>query len=226
MIINYMFISNANNRIKLYNNPVFNLIKNNLCLTLTQEKKHQKQIIVYSEDEVTRWFFKKLIYGYANKIKFININLGCNELEIFLKQDPHYFSTVLFVVDGDVKERMKSFVKKKNVIALVGNTSPEKLFYDYLDSDKCIFWENVSEDSGMTKQYLLVEKGIKSDDYKDKEEGEKYKSWFFDQKENIEKYKMLESWKEDNIDKVTEFKKEFISKYNDLANINQIDNIK
>lgn len=220
-----IFISNANEKIKVYTNPSYELIQNNLCLTITQEIKRNDKILVYSEDDDTRWFFKKLIYGYANKLKFINANLGCSDLQKMLKEDKNYFSKVLFVVDGDVKETAPAFVKKKNVLALVDTIRPEQVLYNYLNREDNMFWENDSfEQKGFTKKYLLVENGINSNKYNGiKKERKKYSSWFFDNKSLLEEYKVLEHWKKNNKDIVDEFRKEFIESYNHLAKINGIE---
>ena len=213
-----IFISNANNEIKVYHNPSYELIKNNLCLTLSPTNVADEKILVYSEDDDTRWFFKKLIHGYANKLKFINANLGCSDLERLLKEDPNYFSKVLFVVDGDVKISSKSFVKKSNVLALIGEKRPENLLYDYLNDDDCDFWTNKLETQGMTRKYFIVDNGpfsIKYDHYT--KERKKFSSWFFEKKDEIVKYKVFNSWKRANISEVKEFRDEFVKVYNRLA---------
>jgi len=221
-----IFISKANDKIKIYHNPKFELIKNNLCLTLTQEVKQKKSLLVYSEDDDTRWFFKKLIRGYANKVKLIKANLGCSDLEKLLKEDPEYFGNVLFLVDGDVNTSLPKFVKKKNVLALPGNKRPENLLYDYLIDSSCTFWTEMLEGKGMTKQYFITGNGPNSNKYSHFEkERKKFSSWFFDHKNEIERYKMFEHWMKNNKEIVKQFKSEFIKKYNNLAVINELQKI-
>jgi predicted ATPase len=222
-----IFISNANNIIKVYHNPKYELIKNNLCLTMTQIVRQKRKLLVFSEDDETRWFFKKLIYGYANKLKLITANLGCGDLCKLLKEDNKYFSNVLFVVDGDVKKTNPLFVKKGNVVALIGDIRPEKVLYDYLNDENCTFWQDEQlETEGMTKQYFITENGPLSSKYKNRVElREKYSSWFHDQKEKIEQYKMFEHWKKHNHVEVTRFRNEFIQAYNKLAETNEFPKI-
>ena len=222
-----IFISKANNKIKIHQNPPFELIRNNLCLTKTQKAKRDKKLLVYSEDDDTRWFFKKLIHGHVNKLKFINANLGCSDLEKLLKEDPRYFSKVLFVVDGDVKLSHKQFVKKKNVLPLIGEISPENVLYTYLNEEKCTFWDNEElEQQGITRQYVITENGPFSDKYEHlTKKRKKFSSWFYDNKKLISDYNIFAHWKKNNTEIVDDFRKEFISIYNNLATINNLPKI-
>ncbi|WP_235299739.1 AAA family ATPase [Portibacter marinus] len=217
-----IFISNANNKIKVYQNPAYELIKNNLCLTITQKSKQNNKLLVYSEDDDTRWFFKKLIHGYANKLNFVNANLGCSSLAKLLKEDPNYFSKVLIVVDGDVKKSNPRFTAKKNVLALVDEISPENVLFTYLNDENCTFWDAEGlEQQGMTRQYFLTENGPFSPRYSHlNTDRKKFSSWFYDHKRDIIDYKMFEHWKKNNPDKVKKFRSEFFSKYNYLASKN------
>jgi len=186
-----IFISNANVRIKIDQNPPYEQIKNNLCLTISQKQKNKEKLLVYSEDDETRWFFSKLILGYVGKLKLLKLNFGCSQLEKLYKEDTNYFSKVLFIVDGDVKVSNPRFVKKENVMALIGETRPEKLIFDYLNDENCNFWKEPGlEKLGMTKKSFLDDKGPFSSKYDNFKERKKYSSWFFDQKKRIEEYKM------------------------------------
>lgn len=217
-----IFISKANEDLKIYHNPKYELIKNNLCLTLTEEIKHNKQLLVYSEDDETRWFFNKLIRGYSKKVKLIKANLGCGDLAKLLKEDPLYFQKVLFLVDGDVKKTNPKFIKNPNVLALPSDDRPEKILFDHLNGCKS-FWTAALEVKGMTKQYFLTDQGPQSKKYETKtKEREKYSSWFFDQKPYIEKFKMFEHWMKCNKEVVSDFRKDFVKKYNKLALFHQL----
>ena len=219
------FISTANDNLRIYENPSLELMRNNLFVT-TREKTIKKKILVYSEDDDTRWFFKKLVRGYGNKLKILNINLGCSQLKKLLKEDYNYFSLVLFVVDGDVKITDKNFVKNSNVLSLISNKRPEKILYDYLNDDKCSFWDSIDESTGFTKQYLIIDNGPFSSKYNKKtNDRKKYSSWFYDFKDKINKYKVFEKWKEENKELVIEFRKEFIQKFNKLAEKQEIETI-
>ena len=222
-----IFISNANQRIKIYQNPSYELIKNNLCLTNTQRIKQDKKLLVYSEDDDTRWFFKKLLYGHANKLRFIKANLGCSDLAKLLKEDPDYFSKVLFVVDGDVKKSNPQFVKKDNVLALVDTISPENVLYTYLNDKNCTFWDKEGlEQEGMTKQFFITENGPFSPKYENiTKERKKFSSWFYDQKQIIVQYKIFEHWKKSHSEMVENFRTEFIETYNNLAKVNDLQKI-
>lgn len=221
-----IFISKANEKVKVYQNPKYELIKNNLCLTITQKAKHSKKVFVYSEDDDTRWFYSKLIRGYNSKLKLIKANLGCSDLEKLLKEDPEYFGNALFVVDGDVKKTLPNFVKKENVIALPSTVSPEKMLFEYLNNDKCSYWTAELEEKGMTKQYFITMNGPFSEKYSDRpKERKKFSSWFYDQKKTIEEFKMFEHWKSNNKAEVEEFRNSFIEAYNKLAEINELQKI-
>ena len=200
--------------------------KNNLYGTLS-EKPNPKEILLYSEDDDTRWFFKKLIRGYNKKLKILKVNLGCGQLKKLLKEDYNYFSTVLFVVDGDVKKTDKSFVEKENVLALVDDKRPENILYEYLNDDNCKFWNEINEETGFTKQYLIIDNGPFSRKYKGKtKDREKFSSWFYDYKDKINQYKVFEQWKKENKKLVKDFRLEFISKFNKLAIKQGIESIK
>ncbi|MDA3800377.1 MAG: AAA family ATPase [Kiritimatiellae bacterium] len=219
-----IFISNANIDLKIYHNPPFELIRNNLALTLSQDDKNKSKILVYSEDDDTRWFFKKLIFGYSGKLKFVNANFGCGDLAKLLKEDSAYFSTVLFVVDGDVKKNNPKFVSQNNVIALIGTQRPEKVLFDYLNNANCEFWDvDGLEQKGMTKKYFLIDNGPHSEKYsRDATERHRYSHWFHDQKKTIEQFRMFNYWKNANNKQVEDFRNEFIDTFNKLARKNSL----
>lgn len=221
------FISNANQKIRVLKNPTYELIKNNLCVTLSEKSKKQSKIIVYSEDDDTRWFLKKLLYGHNNKLDLINIDFGCDQLYKLLIKDPIHFSKVLFVVDADVKQSNKKFTDKSNVLALPGETRPENILYDYLSNPDSNIWDNEDNiQNGFTMQYIQ-DNGPESSNYNNKTiEREKFSSWFYDKKKELEDYKVFNYWKKENLQLVEEFRTEFITKYNLLAIKNNIDTIK
>jgi len=211
------FISTANDNLKIYENPNRELMKNNLFVTISDNEK-AKQILVYSEDDDTRWFLRKLIHGYGNRLKILKVNLGCDQLKKLLKEDNNYFSGVLFVVDGDVKKTDKSFVKQNNVLALIGEKRPENILYEYLEDNNCNFWNNINEETGFTKKFLINDNGPFSPKYNEKKEDrKKFSGWFYDNKDKINKYKVFEEWKKENKKLVNEFQAEFIHKFNKLA---------
>ncbi len=212
-----LYISKANGRPKLYNNPPYELIVNNLHTSITTPPQNNK-VIIYSEDDTSRWFFRKIIHGYANKLKFIRANFGCNQLEKMLKEDSNYFSKVLILVDGDVKKSNPSFIRKNNVIALPSDTSPERVLYDYLNDESCEYWDRIDETHGFTRDFLLTHNGPFTNKYSSREtERKKLSAWFEDHKQHIEQNKVIEHWKDDNEDIVKKLRVEFIKKYNKIA---------
>ena len=213
------FISTANDKFKIHENPSNELMKNNLFGTSSEKSRSKpKKVLLYSEDDDTRWFLKKLIHGYNKNLKILKVNLGCGQLKKLLNEDYKYFSNVLFVVDGDIKETDKSFVEKENVLALVGDKRPENIIYDYLNNENCKFWDNINEETGFTKQYLLRDNGPFSKKYKGKtKERAKFSSWFYDYKEEIIEHKVFNEWKKENKKLVKEFRIDFIRKFNRLA---------
>lgn len=79
-----------------------------------------------------------------NKLRLLEINMGHTELLKLRKEDMKYFSTVLFVLDGDVSS---DEIKYENIIKLPGKgENPEKVFLNYLqdltDNPHHEIWSN------------------------------------------------------------------------------------
>lgn len=105
-----------------------------------------KKIVVYTEDEQARELIK-LLFEYRSKndskfskiqkcFYFLEANFGSNNL-ISLFSDINLSKITqpsICILDGDQKEEIKKVGTKDVIFTLPGNTSPEKMLFDYVCS--------------------------------------------------------------------------------------------
>jgi hypothetical protein len=211
------------NRIKLHRNPDFSFIEYDLSnLSVVQICR---KIKVYSEDEECRWFFKKLILSFSEKLEFLDIHLGWKNILRLYKGDFKYFSNNLIVLDGDAiiefDEELKNinFQKQKNILFLPGGKRPESIFYEYLtniDPDHDIF--NSLQKDGFTQKHFIEHNPLTHPNYKNVGgEREKFKKWFNDYICFLDNANIFEYWRKDNACLVDDFINQFSNSYNYLA---------
>ena len=239
------YLTTANSSLQVLRNPEMSGIYYDLMSTY-QGVTPPKQIVLYSEDAETRWFFDHLI-RYANtlnsfpkmlsrSIKALEIKLGCNQLLTLLSQDFQYFKNCIFLLDGDVTSdeingKIKSIqinyseslhAKNKVILKLPGNDAPEKILYSYIESleGDSEFFSMDNFHLGITKRSLM-ESGPTSNVYSHlSKEREKYKEWF---NQNIYVLdKLIQFWIKENEKLVVEFIINLESVYNFAANNNNL----
>ena len=217
--IELYYFTNANRMLDIRRNPTFTSIKNDLKIESIIQSNCQ--IKVYSEDDENRWFAKKLLNAYVPYIKFLDVNIGCDELISMYNADPEYFGNTLIILDGDVKDSQLNRIPKttrekmSNIIRLPGDNRPEMVLYDYIKSlnpEHCYWDEAGKYDLSWT---YFSEHG--PDSYEQEKKREKAKAWFNDYKQLFEQTKLLDCWANDNVALVEQFKEKFINSYNRVA---------
>ncbi|WP_342493242.1 AAA family ATPase [Bacillus sp. FSL W7-1346] len=242
--IELCYLTVANSILEIHRNPKMSGIYYDLTNTY-QGLESSKQILIYSEDEETRWFFNKImeyaeikdIYRYSlisPYLKMLKTKIGSNQLLTLLTQDFDYFSQCIFLLDGDVDSKVinnkirelpfgyNDHAENNQVIVkLPCSESPEAILYDYiekLDDDTNIF--NDFFQYGYSKR-SLVNNGPKSEKYsRFKKDREKYKEWFKDNKIILEV--IIEHWMKDNFNIVVEFLIQFSRTFNNAAKKNNL----
>lgn len=207
-----VYLTNANGKLQIITNPSICTVRNDLFIKAFNRQK----LDIICEDKANRGFLRALIKHYLDYVNIDEtINVGCENLEHIYNFKPDVFSSTLFVLDGDTRQKsnLKDFIQKENVLVLPTNNPPDKLLYEYLC--KTNNENNFSHESGFTKRYVK-EKGPAS--YTNKtEERQKYSSWFYDNLENINNHNCFENWCKENSDECRAFIDDFITKYNKIS---------
>lgn len=219
-----VYITKHNGPIEIKQNPSFSTIYNDLNISKPGEIVNK--IPVYLEDDEAKWLFDKLTNELNLNYNSISMQLGCDTLLKLNTRDP-YFSNIIFMLDGDVKDSdIEKNNKFKNIVKLPGGFGPEEAiynFFDNLDSDN-ILWESASQ-YGINKESLR-EHGPMSSKYDgQKDKRDKYKKWFNEYKEYFESLDLVYHWKINNFDEYIEFHNNFVHTYNTIATRNLIPNI-
>ena len=208
------YFTNNNGPLKSNRNPQYSIIKNDL--TLAKPEIHNT-VTVYTEDNEGRWMFEKLTSNYSIFLRTVKVKLSCDALLQLNRNDPIYFSNILFVLDGDVSdENIKRENSKKNIIKLPGLTRPEEVVYKFLlnlDS-KSDLWKK-GQICGFAKENI-VENGPESNNY-DGKPREKYKAWFNENLEIMEALGVFDYWIEENKEEYIVFLENFKKSYNAIA---------
>jgi len=216
-IISYFFAM-ANRQIEIKKNMPYEKMKNNLMVNL-YEKKNLPKIIVYTEDNEARWFLKKLLTGWLNKVRILNINIGSQSLIDLMNVEPA-FANYLVIFDGDLPNSQRIRKNKNNYILLPTNISlkqsPEKVLHDFLFSK--------GAETYYDEQHKIIDE-VKKEYFSDidvessgsKTERERYKEWFKKHKPLFEESQLLNYWKKENLDLVNSFRNDFKTKFNRIA---------
>ncbi|WP_027633401.1 AAA family ATPase [Clostridium hydrogeniformans] len=208
------YLTTNNGPLKVLRNTEFPIIENDLMLS--QPGSNIKKITVYSEDSEGRWFFQKLTEKYSLYLDVIKVKLSYESLLQLNKNDPLYFSNVLFVLDGDVKSIEESGNSKGNIIKLPGEVRPEQVIYEFLlnlSSDSQL-WEN-GLNIGFSKE-SIEENGPLSQKF-DGKDRERYKKWFNENLGIIESLDVFGYWIKENEEMYNNFIERFKSSYNTIA---------
>lgn len=193
-------------------------------LTFFKEKKKDKKIKVFLEDNEATIFFKNLLDRTTlSRIDIQKLSLDSNN---YINLYQHKFDEIkknIVVLDGDANDinKFKVLNKKipKNFLFLPGDCRPEEVFYNFLSSleEKHKFWE----EGKYTKQQFLnnyreavtLQKGKEN-----KKERNLWKDWFNSEKNKWGKdcKKFFKYWKIENNEKVKEFQKNFLDVLDNL----------
>lgn len=213
------YLTKNNGSLKVYRNPKFNIIENDLFIKAPGE--NIKKITVYTEDNEGRWLLENLLPNeYLLRVDLVKIKLACTELISLNNNDPKYFSNVLFVVDGDVQDKdINKSCRNDNIIKLPGKVRPEQVIYDFLMNleEENPFWDNAMS-LGLNKE-SLEEHGPLSSDYKGKDR-DRFKKWFLKNQLILECKNVVEIWINENKDEYDKFLNNFRQAFNLIADRN------
>ncbi len=209
--VQVVFLKIRNNEIIIDNGVSYNRIKQNLNVVLDGKKKANSKILLFSEDNECRLFFKCLIKRESSKFNFIKVATGCNnliQLVVDFKIPSFVFPESLVVLDGDVernRKQMKKIRKVKNIILLPGMNPPELLLADLIkkvDENKL---EKIYPD--YTRQIAF--KDINYNEIKNNRE--KAKEWFKSQEKywGRESVKIINLWIQENPEEFQKFLENF-----------------
>ena len=215
----HYYFTKPNLELELWENPLFEKLEKDLTVSLYSPST-TKKIKIYTEDNEARWFLKKILKGFCNKLDFVNCNIGCqNLIDVMNVEDS--FANNIIVFDGDLNiASQKRIKKKKNFLILPTNDnkkeSPEKTLRDFLMSEKAnnFYSNNSNKIQEINRTYFLEHDIVQSGN---KKERELAKDWFKKHKILLEKGKLFDAWKKENEDFVKVFRENFIVLHNRIA---------
>lgn len=186
-------ISNTNSLVTLFNiektnndlivrncndlNLNFNFYIHNLMETYTAIRTQQDIINVLTEDQVARWFLKRMIsqykfdYDSLSNIKLLEINISWSHLLNLLNSSKDTFNKFICILDGDVKDsdikeykldhtafdlyydENNKIQNNTNILRLPCNDATERILYKYansLEKDHPLFLNDDMLNNGMT----------------------------------------------------------------------------
>ncbi len=205
------FLELKNEKIKNLVNPSIQFIKNKITTQIGQKNKIEK-IEVLCEDKETEVWCKNLVQGTDLK-NHINITQGPfseGTLSTMAESKHPIFRKMVFVLDGDCREKYLNKELPKRTVILPGECRPESMFYSFLNnlSDDDNFWNDIDN---FTRQTCFS-------DYSEGKDKGVVKRWFKDDKFKPffgKGYsKLFNRWKKDNKEKVLKFQDELKNSLN------------
>lgn len=185
------------------------------------------KLTVYSEDSEARWFLRKLTKHLSPALQLVDIKMGWDNLLLLDHHDRKYFSSVLFVFDGDVTEdQIKKYHSGNgNKIVLPFNNNPEKAIFEYISQLPkghpllSQFWDVYS----LNKEAIL-------NDCININNRDESKKWLNRHLAIFDEIEIVEYMIEEKPEEFNYFENAFINKYNGMASklylkkINKINN--
>jgi len=219
-----IFFEKINDNFIPHDDYTYNDIKDILLVTSSVEADIRK-LRVFCEDEETRVFAKQILGTKITRyLEFDKLNLGGQSFITLVKAKfyPFSFPNSLIILDGDMKSRIPK--RFQHLLALPGNSSPERELAVFLNSltDTDPFWGSVARH--YNKQVCF--RNYTLDEILD--DREKAKKWFNEQKRKYwgrNAYKAINRWIKQNKEEVKEFKEKFIQVYNLIAIEQNLDKI-
>lgn len=221
--INIIYLTTANQELEVFTNPHWDVINNDMNISTLFD--NNKKISVYTEDAEAIWFLKKALKDFPgfNRIDFIEVDNSYTKLLEYRRKDPKYFSKVIIVLDGDVKDS-EIDPDFKNVIKLPGNTSIEEMLYNFLLSLPPNSQILVPE-IGFTKRNIKENGPENTELYPQQKPRDKFKEWFNDNKEKFETLNVFEEWTNYNRNELDSFLHKFKRCYNIVCTLNGLPRI-
>ncbi|WP_392564198.1 AAA family ATPase [Orbus wheelerorum] len=194
-----------------------------------------KPVFIFTEDEVARWFLKKILALCSSNeavynIKLLDVNMSWSHIINLITSHYETYQNYIAILDPDVcrrenketlQEKIKNFPLKADeqcgdilTLPSKNNETIEELMWDYfynLPEDHDFFFHPTSMSQNWQK-CLLLQHGINSKKYKDcKDDSHKKKCWFKDSLHYINL--LFDFWARDNEEIVDNFIKLFKSSY-------------
>lgn len=193
-----------------------------------------KPVFIFTEDEVARWFLKKILVLPINtkpyNIKLLDINISWGHIINLITSHCENYTDYITILDPDVnrreckeslQEKIKDFPLKADVkcgdifiLPSENNEAIEEMmwnFFEKLPEDHEFFFHPISLKHNWQKN-LLINDGINSDKYKNcKNDSVKKKNWFKDNRYFIDH--LFNFWARDNEEILNNFIELFKSAY-------------
>lgn len=233
------YIYNTRGKVELKFNPSMRFINNNLKETFSGSTV-LNSVTVFTEDEVGRWFLKKIINlkdsSIISKLEFTDTSIGWTEIIKLIRNDYSIFSKFLIFLDPDVANEDNNKQLKKllngtpffnkinksngNIFYLPFKKNIESLFWEYLeslDSSDKFYYDSRIEEYAISSD-IIKREGPDSDKYSDFEDSlTKRKKWFKDNQYICEV--LFEYWSKENEQKIDDFYKNFYTAFQRIYNI-------
>lgn len=208
-----------NHELQIKKNADYDFIEKDLLISPINTKCKKQKITVYSEDEEARWFIKKLLRGYNNKLDFRNIKISCSSLVDLMNCEP-CFKNYIVIFDGDFDQDRRITMNKQNYLILPTTNdqkiSPEKELHTFLFSEKSneYFQNSIKKNPHLKREYF-EEHDVDQDN--DKKERDNYKEWFNMHKSVFDKTGLFFYWKKQNKEIAKKFTHQFLEKLERLS---------
>lgn len=201
----------GSNKIEVIENPPISRYKNVLSRTMGQLLPKSPLIKVLTEDEVARYFIKKIIeqfsssskYQMVRELDFLETSIGYSSLLILLDSDHDYYSNMITILDADVKKEniiqfapnllsdMKFNDSKGVIFSIPGSNSFEQTMFDYIISENTKkLWTNQNlRDNNITKELILEDYKKNNLYYKIRDNGDRkfiVKKWYLEKQELVD----------------------------------------
>jgi len=216
-IVSHYFMK-TNDQLEIRKNVKFEEMEDEL-LVLPYSKETPQKITVYTEDEEARWFLRKLLSGYLNRINILNISIGCSCLIDLMNVEPA-FANHLVIFDGDLTDKNMKRIKKNNYLLLPapnGKDSPEKVIHEFLMSysnSANTYYDEQHKKIPKVKREYFRDKDVSDGNSKDRE---RYKEWFNQHKKLFDDSKIFDYWKKENEKLVDSFREDFRKIFDHIA---------
>ncbi len=237
------YLRNVTGKIEIIKNPTMSSIHADLMVEY-KNRIINKEINVFMEDDVSRWFLKGILKNTKIKsdLNFLDGKFGFVDI-VKLVVSSNIFKDALVILDPDVKRdeskhQLHNILKKdsfftfdkkqkykRTILTLPGSEPVEKILGEYvlsLEEDHGFYLDNAD--------YNIVYRSVHADyenlksGHKEKNELTIYKEWFNEYKE-IFGEALLDYWIKENKEVVDEFVDNFKFEYNKVAKTFGIDKI-
>lgn len=220
------YLSCANGKLTSMRNPSWSTLENGLYVT--NSALSRRPVSVFSEDAEARWFMREILSAarpdVIDKIDFLDISLGCDEIKKLYAGDFSYFREKVVVFDGDVsdasiEEKIPPALRRNggNIVRLPGGKRPENVVWDYLKgnpADRSELWSDL-ERVGI--DWTSIVENPPENLCQNRDERVAYKDWLNKYLSYFDRAHVLKHWVDDNRSEADGFVRDFMKAYNTVA---------